>query len=411
MKADKKLKLKVRKGQLKDSIGSAYQASSEKFYRPAKSKKAKKTGSVVLAVFLCFAVLFCIFNINYLTPYKMKEHLGAIFSDMGKGEGFPYRFSSNEVLDFFAFNGKDYVVLTNSELIILNKSASPVLTYHHSMSNPIAKYSRDRILLFDQGGTKAVVLNQSGQIISFPIKGKLLCGAISDSGKTVIAQNINAQEQEVFVYSNRGKELMNWKKGSGYIIDVSLNNAGSLLCVGIIDTTDAVKTTNVLNFNVGNAKQISHTVLKDAILYGVKFINGNNIAVLSKKNITILNSKCVVVKETDLPAESSSILRISDNGYILNVYSPYNNGKFNVDIYNSSLKSIFTEEFEGEIKNACVNSRSVAVLFEDNHAALRFFGAKKELKAAVEYDSLFIYAKNKNVYFCSNGVLSKEKAG
>ena len=411
MKADKKLKLKVRKSQIKDSIDAAYAASSERFYRPEKVKKAKKTGSTVLAVILCFALLFCIFNINYLTPYKMKEHLGAIFSDFGKGEGFPYRFTSNEVLDFFAFNSKDYVVLTNSELIILNKSATPVLTYHHSMSNPIAKYSRDRILLIDQGGTKAVVLNQSGQLISFPIKGKLVCGTISDSGRTAIVQNISSQEQDVSVYSNRGKELMSWKKGSGYMIDVTLNNTGSLLCVGMVDTVGAVKTTNILNFNVGNAKQISHTVLKDTILYSVRFLNANHIAVLSKKNITILNTKCVVVKETDLPAENSSILRISDNGYILNVYSLYNNGRYTVDVYNGALKTLYSGELEGEIKNAYVNTRSIVILFEDNHAVMNSFNSKKEWTASVEYDSLYLCAKDRNIYFCSNGVVNKVKAG
>lgn len=408
MKADKKLKLRVSKKKIQDRLD--YQGSAEtKMGRSRRSKKAGRIGQIISVILLSVVFLFCVLNLNYLTPSKMKEHMSAVFADMGKGEGFPYKFSANEVRDFFSFNGSDYVVLTNSELIILNCSAKPVLTYQHSMSNPIAKYSSDRILLYDQGSTKAVILNQSGRVLSFPNDDKIICADISGSGKSVIATNTSGQKQTVNVYSSAGKKLMSWSKGSGYIIDTALNSSGSMLAVGLIDTVDAVETVTVLSFSVSTAEQKGHTEFKDTSLYDLTYSSSNDLLVLCNNKISVLNTKCAVKKEAELPSMNNVQLFADRNGHIINVYSKYNNGTYTADVYNSALKNIYSKECSGEIKRVNCDGTSLSVLFADNHAELNMLGGKVTYSAKCDTEGSLILSKGKAVYICSNGLIERVK--
>ena len=408
MKAENKLKLKVNKNKVQDKIDKLEQET--RVYRSKRTKKASKVGKIVAALVLCLVFLFCIFNINYLTPSKMKEHMSAVFAHMGKGDGFPYRFSSNEVLNFSEFNSNDFVILTNSELIILNRTAKPVLKYSHSMSNPIMKCSADRILLYDQGSTKAVVLNQSGQVLAFPNDNKIICGDVSNSGKVVLAFYDENRSQFINVYSSVGKKIMNWKKGSGYIIDTTLNPGGNLVSVGLIDTVDAVKTVSVLSFTVSNAAQKGHIQLKEASLYDIHYLNNNDLAVLCSNAISVLNSKCKEKYRAELPSLSNKQLFCDNAGHIVNVYSLFNNGEYMVDTYNAALKKVDSEKCSGEVTSVTSNGSSLCILFENHQAQLNMIGGKIDYRVNLKTDFKFALARGRMIYTCTSGYVARDKA-
>lgn len=410
MKADKKLKFLVKKNKISQKLGESYANTEEKVYKKAKTKKANIVLKIVGAVIVAAAFLFCIFNVKYLTPSKMKEHISAVFANMGKGEGFPYRFSSNEVLSFFTFNSSDYVVLTKNEVIILNKSAKPVLNYTHNMSNPIIKYSSDRILLYDQGSTKAVILNQSGVLINFVNDEKIVCGDISNSGKSVLAFNTSNHKQVVNAYSHSGKKLMEWEKGSGYIVDTAINQSGNILSVGLIDTVDAVQTISVINFSVSNAEQKGHYELKESVFYDLSFINSNELALICNDKLSVLNSKCVLKKQCELPSVNNTQLFLDKNGHIINVYSLYNNGKFQVDVYNSDLKKIYEKTCQKEVSFVSSEANFLSVLYSDNSADVNTIGGKVTYRAQFDNDFSFVLSKGKTVFACSSGLIEKVKA-
>lgn len=410
MKPDKELKLRINKKEILDKIENI--SNSNKTIKNNKNKKNKgrRIWQAVLAFVLCFVFLFCIFNINYLTPSKMKERLGAIFANMGHGDGYPYSFISDEVLDFFEFSNKDHAILTNTTLYILNSSAKTVLDFPHAMSNPIAKTSSDRILLFDQGGTKAYVLNQSGKLLTFTNEDKIICGNISNSGKSVLVTKGAGQQQIVNVYSRSGKKIMEWKKGAGYILDIALNSSGNLLSVALVDTEDAVQTITVLTFNVSSAQQRGHREFSASTLYGINYINNNDLALLCNNKISILNSKCELKRETDLPSTNNYQLFIDKNGHVINLYSKYNDGNFTVDVYNVALKNIYKKECKGEVKKVSSDGKSICVLYSNNTAHVNMIGGKITYVAKAGGDLSLITNKRRNVYICTGGTVLREKA-
>lgn len=410
MKADKQLRRRVNKKEIIDKIDNL--SNSQKYIKKKESRKIKtqRVFRVIIALVLSLVFLFCIFNINYLTPSKMKERIGAIFADMGHGDGYPYSFISNDVLDFFDFNSDDHVILTDFNLVIINKSAKTVLNFPHSMSNPIAKKSVDRILLYDQGGSKAYVLNQSGKLLTFPNDEKIVCADISNSGKCCIVTKGTGQQEIVNVFSRAGKKIMKWEKGSGYIVDVALNSSGNLLGVGILDTVDAVQTTTVLTFNVGNASQRGHRAFSGCVLYGIDYLNSNDLALMCNNKLSVLNSKCELKKEVDLPSLNNYQLFVDKNGQIINLYSQYNDGKYSVDVYNSALKKIYKKQCASEVKRVSSDGRSIAVLYSSNFAEVNMIGGKITYKISNASDATLISNKRKTVYLCSSGVVNREKA-
>ena len=410
MKPDKELKLRINKKEIADKFESF--SNSKRFLNNKKTKKtkARRIGQIIISFVLCLVFLFCIFNVNYLTPSKMKERLGAIFADMGHGDGYPYSFISDEVLDFFNFSAKDHVILTNTTLYIINSSAKTVLEFPHAMSNPIAKASSDRILLFDQGGTKAYVLNQSGKLITFTNEDEIICGQISNSGKSVLVTRESGQKQTVSVYSRAGKRIMKWQKGSGYIIDTAINSSGNLLSVALVDTDDAVQTITLLTFNVSSAQQRGHRAFTASTIYGIQYINNNDLALLCNNKICILNSKCEQKRDLDLPSTNNYQLFVDKKGQLINLYSKYNDGKFTVDVYNSALKNIYKKECNGEVKRVTSDGKSICVLFSNNTAHVNMIGGKITYIAKSGAELSLISNKNKIVYFCSGGSVIREKA-
>ncbi|MBR0414396.1 MAG: hypothetical protein IJI67_04955 [Clostridia bacterium] len=410
MKAEKELKLRVHKKRILDKLNKS---TAEDETKPARSKKGKRLGSVgriFLIVIFSLIFLFVILNINYLTPSKMKEHMKAVFADFGSGEGYPYRFSSDDIIDFFSFSSGDRVVLTNNDLIILNSSAKEVLNYKHSMSHPIAKYSKDRILLFDQGSKKAVILTQGGQVVAFPNDDKIICGDISDSGKSVLAFKDSAGKETLNVFNYNGKKIMSWEKGDGYIIDCCLSANGNMAAVGIIDTEDAVQTVNVITFNVSNAKQKGNIQYKSVSLYDLEFLHSNDLAVLCNNQINVLDARCQSKGNLDLPAATIKKLFCDRNGHIINVYSLYNNGKYYIDIYNASLKKVDSKECSGEVLNVSSDGKSIGALYTNHTADVSMIGGKVTYRAKLEIEPSFIVTKSRVVYACSNGTVEKVKA-
>ena len=410
MKPDKELKLKVNKKEIADKLESF--SASKQFLNNKKSNKnkARRIWQISISIVLCLVFLFCIFNINYLTPSKMKERLGAVFADMGHGDGYPYSFISDEVLDFFDFSTKDHVILTNTTLYIINSSAKTVLEFPHAMSNPIAKTSSDRILLFDQGGTKAYILNQSGKVLTFTNDDEIICGQISNSGKSVLVTRENGQKQTVSVYSRAGKKVMKWEKGAGYILDTVLNASGNVLSIALVDTEDAVQTITVLSFNVSNAQQRGHREFTASTFYGIQYINNNDLALLFNNKICILNSKCEQKRDLDLPSTNNYQLFVDKKGQLINLYSKYNDGKFTVDVYNTALKNIYKKECNGEVKRVTSDGKSICVLFSNNTAHVNMIGGKITYIAKSSTELSLISNKNKIVYFCSGGSVIREKA-
>ena len=410
MKPDKELKLRINKKEILDRFDNLSNSKQFLKNKQTKKSKARRIGQIILSVILCLVFLFCIFNVNYLTPSKMKERLGAIFADMGHGDGYPYSFISDEVLDFFEFSTKDHAILTNTTLYIINSSAKTVLDFPHAMSNPIAKASSDRILLFDQGGSKAYVLNQSGKLLTFTNDDKIICGNISNSGKSVLVTKGAGQQQIVSVYSRAGKKIMEWKKGAGYILDTTLNSSGNLLSVALVDTEDAVQTITVLTFTVSSAQQRGHREFSASSLYGIEYINNNDLALLCNNKVSILNSKCEKKRETDLPTTNNYQIFIDKKGQIINLYSMYNDGNYTVDVYNAALKNIYKKECKGEVKRVSSDGKSICVLYSNNTAHINMIGGKITYVATAGGDLSMITNKRKTVYFCSGGTVIREKA-
>ena len=410
MKADKKLKYIVQKNKISQKLNEGYENTEAKVYKRTKTLKTNIVFRILGTIIICLAFLFCIFNVKYLTPAKMKEHMSAVFANSGKGDGFPYRFSSNEVLNYFTFNSSDYVILTRNEVIILNKSAKPVLNYTHNMSNPIIKYSSDRILLYDQGSTKAVILNQSGVLINFNNDEKIICGDISNSGKSVLAFNTDNHKQIVNAYSHSGKKLMKWEKGSGYIVDTAINQGGNLLSVALIDTVDAVQTISVINFSVSNAEQKGHFELKESVFYDLSFINSNELALICNNSIAVLNSRCTLKKQCDLPSENNTQLFLDKNGHFVNVYSLYNNRNYQLDVYNSALKKIYEKSCQKEVSYVSSEADTLAVLYSDNSVDINTIRGKITYSVQLDNDFSFVLSKGKNIYACSSGLIEKVKA-
>ncbi len=403
-KSEKKMQRIVKKREIEDKKYEQYKKN--------RSKRKKRT-AIMSRIFLLILVLilfiFCVTNLNYLTPGKIGERFGAIFADMGSGDGFPHTFDSGNILSFDKFNDKDYVVLTNTKIIILNSSCKEVLNYTHGMANPIMHTSIDRILLYDQGGNELFVINQKGVLLDVPVSDDIICADICKDGKFIVALNSDTLKKTVNVYSRKGGKVFTWMSGSGYIVDVGLNDGGSLAAVGIIDTDGAVSESEIHTFSVSSAEQKGSYVFSGSLITDTAFGSANNVIVMLNDKIAKLNAKCALNKEMDLPSHNNYQLYMDASGNIINLYSLYNNSDYKIDVYNSSLKLKYTKECGGNVLWTYSDGGSIAVLYNENRVEINKIGGKVTYSAQLSDDFEKIICKNNTAYLCRNGYLEKVK--
>ena len=132
-------------------------------------------------------------------------------------------------------------------------------------------------------------------------------------------------------------------------------------------------------------------------------------AVLCNNKISVLNAKCELKSDLELSADSKQLFT-DKKGHIINVYSLYNNGNYTIDVYNTSLKKIYSKDSEGEIVKVSSDGSSLATLFTNKTAQVNKIGGNVTFTCKLDIDPMFILSNNKTVFVCSNGTVEKVKA-
>lgn len=195
--------------------------------KPYKSRKIKITAAVMGIVVAVLIIL------ETVLPAGIAVGISQTFAMLGAGS-YPITLDSNETINTVSKGNYSYV-LTNSHIYSFSNSGKLMLSFAHRFENPVIKTSASRAIVFNQGGTEALIFDIKAQKAAIKTEKPILTAAISNSGSYAIATTSNKYASDVTVYKKNGKQIYEWYSADITVNNIALSSNGKKLAVAGID--------------------------------------------------------------------------------------------------------------------------------------------------------------------------------
>lgn len=245
------------KGEKKNKIQFEEDAAASKRKKPLNvlkgnkheiKKRWQRVAVVVLAIIL--AAVICEISI----PAGIVESASTLVYSLGSGN-YPIDFENTNTENVVS-KGNFYYVLTDTEVMAITKGGKVVFSHNHGFENPVIKTSKTRALVFDQGGTSAIIFKLSGVSSSLSFEREIISGAMGEDGTYAIVTGADGYVAAVNVYTKRDKLKYQWFSSNDMVNNVAVAPNGKKIAISLLSSNVSGFNSKfmILNFKSANAE-------------------------------------------------------------------------------------------------------------------------------------------------------------
>ncbi len=209
--------------------------------RRYRKKIIRRTIEVILLVVILVAVVELLYALRSFDSYEIRERIER---------------SNNEVTQFAEFN--DYIIeYSNDGISCVTHSREAIWNQSYEMLTPKLDICGDYLVVYDYGGTKLFILNESGlqKAIETTVPIQTVC--VAKQGTVAVLMR-NGTEAQVKLFDKKGNELANGKfygDNGGFPVDIALSHDATKLAVDMIDVSQGSVGTTISFYNFGSVGQ------------------------------------------------------------------------------------------------------------------------------------------------------------
>lgn len=321
-----------------------------------------------IRVMICAAVVLAVLVGTYLflTRYSYKE---ARIVETYNGEGYgqsSYTYFRNMILKY----SKDGISL-------IRPDGKEAWNQPCQLQNPMAEVRQETAAIADCGGNDILVVGESG------LKGEIhttkQIEKIALSPKGIVAAILKDEVSPMIVcYDSAGNTLVENKasfKNHGYPVDVSISDSGELLMVSYAQVENNMIQSRVVFYNFGKAGQDKQDHIVETYSYenqlvpSVFFMAKDTEVIVGEHEITICRGaqKPQVQKTISFKKDIKSICY--DDNYIGVVLKGASKGGYELQMYSSAGRQMFSKEFQGEFSNVKMYDGEI-FMYEGNKCSI-----------------------------------------
>lgn len=249
----------------------------------------------------------------------------------------------------------------------LNRKSEEIWNHPYQIKNPMVEVYKETIVVADKGGNYIAVFDEKG------IKGEMQTAlpvekvSVSEQG-IVSALLKNENSPKVVCYDTAGNILAELKTafvGTGYPMDISISENGTLLMVSYMCVENGVISTKIVYYDfsgetkVNKKYEVVTDVYEGVMAPTVFFMNENISAVVCDDRLLIYKGakKPELAQEIFLEKEIKSVFHSEKYvGLILK-----NEGKagYELCLYNEAGRKVMSEDFTGDYTNVKIDDGQV----------------------------------------------------
>ena len=206
-----------------------------------KDRKNKIIAWVVIAVIILVLAIMkiCEININSVKDHFTDSNGNFTLTQGVVDNNFPYNLDSSQGVVMKNVNGKLCALTPTGFSVINSKNAEEEYAFSHGYLNPLLKNSGIYTLLYDQGAKQMRLDDTSGNVYQHSIDSNILCADVSKNGNVAYSATSDEKKCIVSVINKSVKQKFECAVSYGYVVDVSINDAGNKLAFVAVNSENA----------------------------------------------------------------------------------------------------------------------------------------------------------------------------
>lgn len=276
--------------------------------RRLENKRKLKIGAVITATVICAVI-----GLELILPAGIIQSISIATSLIGTGN-YPIELDGNETVNTIS-RGSYYYVLSNTHIDAVSNSGKRLFTYAHGYENPVLKVSAGGALVFEQGGTEALLFNTKKLKSTIETEKPILTGAVSDSGRYALVTLSDKYASAVSVYDKNDSIIYEWYSAKDTVNNIVLSSNGKKIAVSTFDSSGGQYTSKVSVLNFKSATAEYTETFENTLVYTLDSFYRSSFGIVTENGIKFVGWHGFKAKEYKSDY-NTAFFRAGKNGYI-----------------------------------------------------------------------------------------------
>ena len=371
--APKMNKKRIKSSEISSDIEmTAYDAKPKRQkMRVVKGKKLEQKRRLGIFAYALSVIIVILAIFQLIIPAGITETLSNTIAVIGAGK-YPVELESANTLNVVSKNGY-YSVLSDTKIYAVSNSGKMIYSYAHGFENPVLKTSSTRALIFDQGGTSALIFNLNGLKSTINSEKEIINANIGENGNYALVTPTDSYVASVNVYKKNNKLIYEWFSSDDMINNVALSANGKKIAVSTMSSRVGNYDSKVSVFGFKSANAEYTKEFQNTIIYELNSFSNSGFYVVTENNCDFISWRGKVITEykNDYSADMS---RQSAAG-VVTVFNRENDKTDNrIAVFSNNGKLKTTVQFKGVITDIAYKGGSIYCLSDTNVHILNIQG-------------------------------------
>ena len=385
-----------------------------------KSKKAANKEKLPRSVFVFRAFLVALVIILFavvaaqtfanVTFSNISDKVGSYFESLGSGDGYPYSLNSVSV-ENMDMMGSDLLLLTDTNLTVLDRTAKTRSAIQHNYSNPQMALNNGRIAVYDRSGKNFRVQTKKEVLFEKELDEDITVCDVGKKGNVAVATIGKTSKSCVTVYNSSFNEVFKWKSANDYIMALALSPNGKSVAVATVnaDTGDIYSTVLIFDFDKNEA--VATFTYSGTAVVDLVYTKKDTLAVVGDNLMGVIKDN--TVKGNDISYNAGTLSRYaynSENGTFALFLSKFgSNSSGELRYYGSDISLVFSQEINNTVRWIDCGSKYITVL-QDNHIGVYSKKGVFEGNISTRNDSRMTFVSDNDTYVLAISEIRSYKA-
>lgn len=376
-----------------------------------RTKRFSKVLRLLSAVLLLVLAL-CIAFFAYLnTKYDSNSLLDSLTQFMGidNEEGFPAKFSTNDILDV-KFKGKELYVLTEKFITPVGKKGEIGTAQQIAYAKPAICANDNYAVVFDRLSDKYTVIDKKGSFTQYQDKNgtQILNANITSEGNVLLSLGSSSSASILHVTDKKGEDLLIWSCGDEYI--VSFDMSGDRIYCAALGAYGTEIYTKLYVLDLGESEPVCEYTIHGTACIALKHLSSDKFSVLCDDGIYICSAQGDdVVKNKTVFSSKILFYDMDSSGNIAIVFENSENLSQNLlSVFDSDAKIAYSVSVDSNILDLALEGKEVYLLYDSGVKTVTS-GGKPGQDMTYTGKCVGITTSGKNAYCYSLGGVDKAK--
>lgn len=250
-----------------------------------------------------------------------------------------------------------------------------MLDAQHGMARQAMKTAKERILLYDRGGTQVKLYSRAAQVCTLSTDFSIHTADVASNGNFAVVTGASDALARVVVYNKRGSEIFRFSSDKP-IISLALADSRDLMYIGFTDTSNGEFLSSIRKFQLSYKDgDLGRKDFPGELLLSVESLSANSVRAFTDQRVVLLDGD---MRETASYVFGDGQLErycVTHDGRLVLVMGNYEKDKrLSIVTLDRDLREVNRFETDINVTDICADNSYLYLMARDRLHVLGFDG-------------------------------------